>query len=82
MSRPNLYSTEKLQVLLKEVTVILKDINETRALITGEILMSQNKLNMIADKTEVLVMGTPQMRASNCVPSITIRRSVINSTSL
>ena len=27
--------------------------------------MSQNKLKLNADKTEVLVMGTPQMRAKN-----------------
>ena len=31
--------------------------------------MSQNKLKLNADKTEVLVMGTPQMRAKISIPS-------------
>ena len=34
--------------------------------------MSQNKLKLNADKTEVLVMGTPQMRAKISIPSITV----------
>ena len=58
------------EVMLKEVTVIVKDINETQALL-------KSKLKLIADKTEVLIMGTPQMRANNCIPSITISRGVI-----
>ena len=39
--------------------------------------MSQNKLKRIADKAEVLIMDIPQMRANNCIPSITISRGVI-----
>ena len=34
--------------------------------------MSQNKLKLNADKTEVLVMGTPQMWAKISIPSITV----------
>ena len=34
--------------------------------------MSQNKLKLNADKTEVLVMGTPQMRAKISILSITV----------
>ena len=34
--------------------------------------MSQNKLKLNADKTEVLVMGYQQMRAKISIPSITV----------
>ena len=36
------------------------------------IWMSQNKLKINADKTEILAMGTLQMRAKIYIPSITI----------
>ena len=39
--------------------------------------MSQNKLKLNADKTEVLVMGTPQMRAKISVPSITVNGVIV-----
>ena len=39
--------------------------------------MSQNKLKLNADKTEVLVMGTPQMRAKISIPSITVNGVIV-----
>ena len=39
--------------------------------------MSQNKLNLDADKTEVLVIGTPQMRAKNYIPSATVNSVIV-----
>ena len=39
--------------------------------------MSQNKLKLNADKTEVLVMGTPQMRAKISIPSITVNSVIV-----
>ena len=39
--------------------------------------MSQNKLKLNADKTEVLVMGTPQMRAKISIPSITVSGVIV-----
>ena len=39
--------------------------------------MSQNKLKLNADKTEVLVMGTPQMRAKISIPSITVNIVIV-----
>ena len=39
--------------------------------------MSQNKLKLNAYKTEVLVMGTPQMRAKISIPSITINGVIV-----
>ena len=35
-------------------------------------ILSQNDLKLNTDKTEILVMGTPQMRAKISIPSITI----------
>ena len=39
--------------------------------------MSQSKLKLNADKTEVLVMGTPQMQAKISIPSITINGVIV-----
>ena len=39
--------------------------------------MSQNKLKLNANKTEVMVMGTPQMRAKISMPSISVNGSRI-----
>ena len=39
--------------------------------------MSQNKMKLNADKTEVLVMGTPQMRAKISIPSITLNGLIV-----
>ena len=39
--------------------------------------ISQNKLKLNADKTEVLVMGTPQMRAKISIPSITVNGVIV-----
>ena len=39
--------------------------------------MSQNKLKLNADKTEVLVMGTPKMRAKISIPSITVNGVIV-----
>ena len=39
--------------------------------------MSQNKLKLNADKTEVLVMGNPQMRAKISIPSITVNGVIV-----
>ena len=39
--------------------------------------MSQNKLKLNADKTEVLGMGTPQMRAKISIPSITVNGVIV-----
>ena len=39
--------------------------------------MSQNKLELNADKTEVLVMGTPQMQAKISIPSITVNGVIV-----
>ena len=39
--------------------------------------MSQHKLKLNADKTEVLVMGTPQMRAKISIPSITVNGVIV-----
>ena len=39
--------------------------------------MSQNKLKLNADKTEVLVMGTPQMRAKISILSITVNGVIV-----
>ena len=68
-------------------TLVLKPINQ---LVVGEGVanlenclpdiytwMSQNKLKLNADKTEVLVMGTPQMRAKISIPSITVNGVIV-----
>ena len=39
--------------------------------------MSQSKLKQNADTTEVLVIGTPQMRAKISVPSITVNSVIV-----
>ena len=39
---------------------------------------SQNKLKLNADKSEVLVMGTPQMRAKLSIPSITVNSVIVS----
>ena len=39
--------------------------------------MSQDKLILNADKTEVLVMGNPQMRAKSSIPSITVNGVIV-----
>ena len=39
--------------------------------------MSQNKLKLNADKTEVLVMGTPQMWVKISIPSITVNGVIV-----
>ena len=39
--------------------------------------MSQNKLKLNADKTEVLVMGTPQMWARISIHSITVNGVIV-----
>ena len=39
--------------------------------------MSQNKLKLNADETEVLVMGTPQMRAKISIPCITVNGVIV-----
>ena len=39
--------------------------------------MSQNKLKLKADKTGVLVMGTPRMRAKISIPSITVNGLIV-----
>ena len=39
--------------------------------------MSQNKLKLNADKTDVLVMGTPQMRAKISIPSNTVNGVIV-----
>ena len=38
--------------------------------------MSQNKLKLNADKTEVLVLGTPKQRAKMSVPSISVNGEI------
>ena len=40
--------------------------------------MSQNKLKLNADKTEVLVMGTSQMWAKTSFPSITVNGVIVS----
>ena len=39
--------------------------------------MSQNKLKLNADKTEVLVLGTPKQRAKISVPSISVNGEIV-----
>ena len=39
--------------------------------------MSQNKLKLNADKTEVLVLGTPKQRAKISVPSISVNCKIV-----
>ena len=39
--------------------------------------MSQNKLKLNADRTLVLVMGTPQMRPKISIPSITLNGVIV-----
>ena len=39
--------------------------------------MSQNKLKLKADKTEVLVLGTPKQRAKISVPSISVNGEIV-----
>ena len=39
--------------------------------------MSQNKLKLNADKTEVLVLGTPRQRAKISVPSISVNGEIV-----
>ena len=39
--------------------------------------MSQNKLKLNADKTEVLVLGTPNQRAKISVPSISVNGGIV-----
>ena len=41
--------------------------------------MSQNKLKLNADKTEVLVLGTPKQRAKISVPSISVNGETVKS---
>ena len=40
--------------------------------------MSQNKLKLNADKTEVLVLGTPTQRAKISVPSISVNGEIVS----
>ena len=40
--------------------------------------MSQNKLKLNADKTEVLVLGTPKQRAKISVPTISVNGEIVN----
>ena len=39
--------------------------------------MSQNKLKLNADKTELLVMSSPQMQAKISIPSITVHGHIV-----
>ena len=39
--------------------------------------MSQNKLKLNADKTEIRVMGTPQMRPKISIPSVTVNGVIV-----
>ena len=39
--------------------------------------MSQNKLKFNAEKTEILVMGTPQMQAKISIPSIKVNGVIV-----
>ena len=63
----------------------IKHINERRSVAKMEKcltdiykLMSQNKLKLNADKTEVLAMGTPQMRAKKIyITSITVNGVIV-----
>ena len=58
----------------RQPTHLVQELNVGTVYRTG---MSQNKLKLNADKTEALVMGTPQMRAKISIPSITVNGVIV-----